>query len=121
MNKKLLISAVLLTAIAIPFRAAVAADQTRTQTQLQTQDQIYGSQLMTSQERIEFRTRMRAAKTPQEREQIRAEHHAQMQARAKEKGMTLPDMPPMGGGMGPGMGGGMGPGMGGGMGPGPKR
>ncbi len=62
---------------------------------------IYGSELMTAQERTEHRDRMRAAKTPEEREQIRAEHHERMQARAKERGVTLPDQPPMR--RGPGM------------------
>ena len=80
---------------------------------------IYGSQLMTNQERMEHRTKMNAAKTAQEREQVRMEHHEQMQLRAKERGMTLPDTPPARGagmrqGMGPGggMGGGMGAGRG---------
>ncbi|HEX7112328.1 MAG TPA: hypothetical protein VF216_07780 [Mizugakiibacter sp.] len=84
---------------------------------------IYGCMLMTPQERTDFRARMRAATTPQQREAIRLEHHKQMQERAKQRGVTLPDMPaagrcPMGAGMGPGMmgpGNGMGPGM---MGPG---
>lgn len=92
--------------------------QIRQQEQARQQEQIYGSQLMTQQERTAYRAKMRAAKTQEERERIRAEHHEQMKMRAKEKGVTLPDMPPaMGGGMGPG-GGGMGPGggMGGGMG-----
>lgn len=97
-------------------------DQLRTRDQLQTKDQdgpVYGSQLMTNQERVEYRNRMRAAKTAEEREQIRLEHHKQMQERAKERGVTLPDVPPprgAGRGMGPGagMGGGAGPGMGGG-------
>ena len=80
---------------------------------------VYGSQLMTNQERMEHRNKLRAAKTAEEREQIRLQHHEQMQLRAKEKGVTLPDMPPaQGGGMGPG--GGMGGGMGG-MGPGRNR
>jgi hypothetical protein len=85
---------------------------------------IYGSQLMTNQERIEHRTKLRAAATAQEREQVRLEHHEQMKLRAKERGVALPDDPPtQGGGMGRGMGpgggmGGMGPGggMGGGRG-----
>jgi hypothetical protein len=82
------------------------------------QDQpVYGSQLMTEQERAEYQARMRAATTEQEREQIRLEHHAQMQERAKQQGVTLPDEPPamgMGGQhMGPGQGG---PGGGAGMG-----
>jgi hypothetical protein len=93
-------------------------DQTKDQTQdkTKTQDQIYGSQLMTEQERNEYRNRMRSAKTVQEQEQIRAEHHKSMQVRAKERGVTIPDNPPpMGSGM-MGPGGGMGPagGMGGG-------
>lgn len=84
-------------------------------------EQIYGSQMMTQQERSEYQAKMRAAKTAEEREQIRQQHHEEMQARAKERGMTLPDEPPArgmgpGGRMGPG-GGGMGPG-GEGMGPG---
>ncbi len=97
----------------------LAADQTRDQDRLRTQDQlrdqdIYGSQLMTMQERNEHRAKMRAAKTEQERERIRADHHEQMKVRAKERGVTLPDQPPAGRGpgMGPG-GGGMGPGGGG--------
>jgi hypothetical protein len=101
---------------------ALTADQTRAQDQTKTQDQdIYGSQLMTVQERNEQRNRMRAAKTPEERERVRAEHHEKMKVRAKERGVTLPDQPPArrGPGMGPG-GGGMGPG-GGGMGPGGGR
>jgi hypothetical protein len=99
-------------------------DQTRDQDRLRTrdQDQVYGSQLMTQEERNAYSERMRAAKTEQEREQIRKEHHEQMKVRAKEKGVTLPDEPPARGrGMGPGkgMGPGMGPGGGaGGMGPG---
>jgi hypothetical protein len=90
-------------------------DQLRAQDQIRDQD-IYGYQLMTQQERIEYRNRMRAAKTYEERERIRNAHHEQMKVRAKERGVTLPDQPPTpGGGKGPG--GGMGPG-GGGMGPG---
>ena len=90
---------------------AVAADQGRTQEMAQSQDQerIYGSQLMTRQERVEYRAKLRAAKTAEERERIRNEHHEQMKERAKARGVTLPDEPPAGGGgMGPG--GGMGQG-----------
>jgi len=93
-------------------------DQTRQQDRVRTQDQeqVYGSQLMTQQERTAYRAKMRAAKTQEERERVRAEHHEQMKVRAKERGVTLPDEPPArGGGMSPG--GGMGPG-GSGMGPG---
>jgi hypothetical protein len=67
---------------------------------------------------------MRTSKTAEEREQIRNEHHERMKARAKERGMTLPDEPPARGGMmGPGGGMGSGGGMspGGGMGGGGMR
>lgn len=84
---------------------AIGADET-----------VYGSQLMTNQERIEHRNKLRAAKTLEQREQVRLEHHEQMKLRAKERGMALPDEPPAQGGRG---GRGMGPGAGmGGMGPG---
>lgn len=92
---------------------------------LAADEPIYGSQLMTRQERMEHRTKMNAAKSVQERDQVRLEHHEQMKLRAKERGVSLPDAPPAQGmGMGPGRGiGGMGPGggMGGGMGGGRGR
>lgn len=97
-------------------------DQAKDQTKDQTQDQIYGNHLMTEQERLQHRNKMRSLKTAQERETYQLEHHKRMQERAKEKGVTLPDEPMMhpGGGMGAG---GMGPGGmgGGGMGPGGGR
>lgn len=115
------ILAIVASGVTVPI---LAADQTRAQDKTQARDQlrdqdIYGSQLMTPQERDTHRNKMRAAKTEQERERIRAEQHEQMKVRAKERGVTLPDAPPAGRGpgMGPGPGGGMGPG-GGGMGPG---
>lgn len=85
---------------------------------------IYGSQLMTQHERLEYRERLRNAHTAQERERVRLEHHRAMQERARERGVRLPDMPPArpgprAGGVGPGPGGGAGPGPRGGMGPGP--
>ena len=125
-TRKILVMAVL-AAITGPVLAA-DQDQTRTQSQMMTQDQInkmpdqqiYGSQLMTQQERDAHRSKMRSAKTYEEQQRIRNEHHEQMKVRAKERGVTLPDVPPAGRGpgMGPGSGGGMGPGGGGGMGPG---
>ena len=83
--------------------------------------EIYGSQLMTQQERNEYSARMRAAKTAEERETLRAEHHNAMQARAKERGVTLPEQPPAGAGPGKGTGMGPGAGMGPGGGMGPRR
>ena len=84
---------------------------------------IYGHKLMSAKERDAYRIRMRAAATLEQREQLRAEHHEQMLARAKERGVKLPEAPPAGRGPGMHRGGGMRPGAGmgqrGGMGPGP--
>lgn len=80
----------------------------------QTTEPIYGHQMMTPEEMAAYRNKMHSAKTAEERERLRAEHHREMQARAKERGITLPEEPPAraqrGQGMGPGMG--MGPGAG---------
>jgi hypothetical protein len=127
MLKNTLRLSVLTGAAVLSIGLAVAADQeqkqSQTQAQAQAQEQIYGSQLMTQKERTEFSARMRAATTAEEREKLRKEHHERMQVRAKERGVTLPDEPPvMGGGMmgsgGPMGAGGGGSGQGGGMGPG---
>ncbi|TPG04954.1 hypothetical protein EAH75_02195 [Rhodanobacter glycinis] len=106
-----------------PAGGMMQRDQLRTQdrTTLKDRSQIYGSQLMTPAERRAYRDQMRNLKTAQEREALRKQHHEQMQKRAAERGMRLPDMPPgQGAGMGPGggMGRGAGMGPGGGMGPG---
>jgi len=67
----------------------------------QTQVEAFGSQLMTQQERMEYRAKLRAAHSSAERDKIRKEHHEQMKERAKLRGVTLPDEPPArGSGMG---------------------
>ncbi|NMM36234.1 MAG: hypothetical protein HHJ09_01800 [Glaciimonas sp.] len=136
MTKQPLLVSVLATALSLPTGFALAADPTPVQGKQQTQkqEQIWGSQLMTPQERTEYRAKMFAVKTAAEREQIRKENHEAMKKRAEARGMTIPDELPArgtgrgtGGGMGPGGGmggggmggGGMGGGgMGGGMSPG---
>jgi len=60
---------------------------------------IYGYELMTPEERQAYIDKMRAAKTPEERTKLRDEHRAEMQQRAKEKGVTLAEP---GGRRGPG-------------------
>lgn len=85
------------------------------------EEQVYGSQLMTQQERLEYRNRIRQAQTQEERERVRTEHHQQMRERARERGVTLPDEPPAGRGMGQGGGMGQGAGMGPGAGKGGGR
>lgn len=100
---------------------ALAADKVQAQDRTQDQEQIYGSQLMTEQERLEHRNIMRSLKTQEEREAYRMEHHKRMQVRAKEKGVTLPDEPLPQGRMMKGPGAGGGAGAGGGMGPGGRN
>jgi hypothetical protein len=82
---------------------------------------IFGQHMMTQQEMADHRARMHAAKTPEEREKIRQQHHQQMVERAKQRGISLPEQPlgpPAGAGRGMGLGRGMGAqGMGRGMGP----
>ena len=48
-----------------------------------------GWQLMTQEERTEMQGKMRTLKTYDECKQLQTEHRALMEARAKEKGVTL--------------------------------
>ena len=108
--KRTLIVSILVAVLSLFTGFSFAANQ---------EEQIYGSQLMTQQERNEYQAKMRAAKTAEERERIRNEHHEEMRERARARGVTLPDEPASRtGGMGPGYGMGRGGGMGsgGGMG-----
>lgn len=105
MLQRILMITAISGALALAGGAALADDTEGAQQQpkAQKQEQVYGSQLMTRQERAEHRARMRAAKTAEEREQIRKEHHERMKKRAMERGVTIPDEPPpRGGGMGMG-------------------
>lgn len=61
-------------------------ETSRNEQREEVREQVYGYQLMTPAERDAYRERMRAARTVEEREQLRLEHHARMQARAKEQG-----------------------------------
>lgn len=97
MMKRTLMVSALTGALLLSMGNVIAADQ---------EDQIFGSQMMTQQERNEYRSKISTAKTAEERERIRNEHHEQMVERAKARGVTLPDEPPARGGrMSPGEGG----------------
>jgi len=48
-------------------------------------------QLMTPEERQAFIEKMRNAKTPEERQKLAQANHAEIEKRAKEKGITLPE------------------------------
>jgi hypothetical protein len=74
---------------------------------------VCGRDLMTPEELAAHREKLRGFETQEERAAYRAEHHAKMLARAKERGVELPPQGcPKGGGMGMGPGGGRGPGPG---------
>jgi hypothetical protein len=55
------------------------------------EEPVYGWQLMTGAERDFLHERLNRAQTEQERQQIRADHHRQMEERARQMGYTLPD------------------------------
>jgi hypothetical protein len=58
-------------------------------------------QLMTPEERTALIEKMRNAKTPEERQKLAEATHAEMEKRAKEKGITLPAPGTPGAGLGP--------------------
>lgn len=116
MLKRTLTLSALTGALALSIGLALAAEPVATP----AKEQVYGSQLMTPQERAAHRAKLRAAKTPEEKAKVRAEQHELMKERAKQRGVDIPETPPAaGGGMGMGQGGGMG--MGPGAGGGPNR
>ena len=116
---------------------APASAQDTPSNKTQQRQTIYGYQMMTDEERNEYREKMRSTKTAQERQTLRDEHRATMEARMKERGIEPGQMRGRGAGpMGPGTGQGRGvggPGSGGpgagkgpggpgkGYGPGPGR
>lgn len=105
MQRNSWIAAAIAASMAVAASASAVAQpttQTPAQAPVQAQERIYGSQLMTAEERSEYRQRMRELKTQQERDELRKAHHAKMQERAKERGVVLPDQPPArGAGAGP--------------------
>lgn len=56
-------------------------------------DMIYGYELMTPKERVDYMDRLHNAKTIEERDKIRNEHYQLMQERARKRGETLPGAP----------------------------
>ena len=109
----------LVAGLSAPVAGLYAADQEKaeeatkqeSQEQQQERTMIFGWQLMSVEERAQHRAKMRSFKTQEEREAYRKEHHERMQARAREQGLTLPQMPRQGAGGG-GRGSGANPGAG---------
>ena len=63
-------------------------EQSRDEIREQSRDRIYGSDLMTPQERAEYRERLRRM-SPSERARFRQEHRRRMDQRAKRRGVQI--------------------------------
>ena len=87
MNK--LFSAMFALAIAVLFSLpALATDTEQTPSSTdQKRELIYCADFMTHEERVAYRARMRAAKTPEQRAEVRMAHKEDMQTRARERGL----------------------------------
>lgn len=106
MKRRLMVST-LATALTLSVGVAPAADPAAGDSKIQMQEQVYGSEMMTQEERAEYRAQIQAARTGEAREHLRKDHHERMKARASARGVSLPDEPPakdngMGGGTGVG-------------------
>jgi len=78
----------------------------------QSDDQVFGRELMTQQELQQHRETMRNLNTDAERAKYRQLHHERMMERARERGVELRNGMGQGSGKGMGKGQGMGQGMG---------
>lgn len=64
-------------------------DHDQDRDQARDQNRIYGHELMSAQERQDYRERLRAARTAEERRRLMEEHREAMLKRAQERGLTL--------------------------------
>ncbi|MFA6014315.1 MAG: hypothetical protein WC742_04545 [Gallionellaceae bacterium] len=94
--KRILLTSTVLAVLSLSSTAWAVETEAAKAPAAQQPQRMYGSQLMTQQERIEYRAKMRAAKSADERAMIRKEHHEKMKLRAKERGVELPENPPVG-------------------------
>jgi hypothetical protein len=56
---------------------------------LQAEERIYGNQLMSEQERLQYREQLMNAESEQAREQLKAQHKEKMQVRARNRNIKL--------------------------------
>ena len=91
MNIRSILPFTLTASLIISSSLALAVDPNNLQEKnsSQKQEQLYARQLMTKKEIIEMRSKIRLAKTPEERDQIRKKNHDRMKKRAKNQGVTL--------------------------------
>ena len=79
-------------------QAQMLPEQEPVTTATAPQPLLRGWQLMSDDERTQYRATMRGLETPEERERLRKAIHEAMKIRAKERGLALPDEPPARGG-----------------------
>jgi hypothetical protein len=77
-----------------PAKKGMQADMHHDQFMMQDRDQlrdrdIYGGNLMSAEERDQYRDRLRTANSDREWAKIRAEHEQEMQSRARAQGVDL--------------------------------
>lgn len=118
MKSAIVCSASLALALIVPFSSSFAQDQQTEQTneriQSQMQEQpmdsagypISGYDMMSAQEREQYREQMRSM-TPEQRQAFRQEHHQRMVERARARGVDIGNLPPSAPGQKKGQGGGM--------------
>ena len=69
-------------------------EMTQNQQGQMNQQGIYGGELMSEQERNQYREQLRLTDSdPEQQTRFKAQHQEEMQKRAKEKGVKLPDPP----------------------------
>jgi len=101
MFKKTLMMTILSGALLSLANFALAADRD----QQQFREDIYGSQFMTKEEKVEYRNKILSAKTEKEREKIRFKHRELIKERTDKHGLVIEDdLPARSRGMGSGMG-----------------
>ena len=92
-----LLNTMFITAIVLlaSMTASVADKEKPTASAEQTRKLIYCADLMTHEEREAYRTRMRAAQSPQQRAELRQAHREAMRSRARERDMDPKVCEPM--------------------------
>ena len=102
MSKRFIIVPSITNMLAYSVSSAIAIDKKLVQQQQKAQEQVYGWELMTPEERVEHRAQMRSLQNEEEQRVFQLEHHQRMLKRAKEEGLALPDvLRTQRGGMGP--------------------
>jgi len=106
--KRDFVALVLAVACCVPASPSMAVDSEQTAESPGASRQelpVYGSQFMTPEERLIFQQRLHAARSQEEWDRMRWQHHQLMRARAWQRGFMLPPEPPPWpgcGGYGPG-------------------